>query len=346
MGEAKYYDGTKLLSMSDIHGNRPELYLCCGNRTGGKTVYFNRLAVNRYLKSASKFMLVYRYSYELDDVAEKFFKEIQRLFFPGHEMTSEKRMRGAYCELSLDEIPCGYAVALNGADNIKKISHVFGDVDTMIFDEFQSETNHYCSDEVSKLISIHTSVARGKGEQWRYVPVYMLSNAVSIINPYFVELGISARLKSDTKFLRGDGYVLEQAYIDSAAKAQAESGFMKAFSGNKYTDYAMQNVYLNDNTSFIERPEGKGRYICTLRYKDRDYAVREYGDAGVMYCDTRADASFPTRIAVTTADHRVNYVMLRRSDFLISNLRYLFDKGCFRFKDLQCKEAVLKALSY
>ena len=27
----------------------------------------------------------------------------------------------------------------------------------MIFDEFQSETNHYCSDEIRKFLSVHTS---------------------------------------------------------------------------------------------------------------------------------------------------------------------------------------------
>jgi hypothetical protein len=93
----------------------------------------------------------------------------------------------------------------------------------MIFDEFQSESNHYCSDEIKKFISIHTSVARGQGEQVRYVPVYMLSNPVSLINPYYVELGISNRLRDDTKFLRGHGFILEQGFIDSASVAQKES---------------------------------------------------------------------------------------------------------------------------
>ena len=30
-----YYDGTKLLSLTDINGNRPEIYMCTTNRTGG-----------------------------------------------------------------------------------------------------------------------------------------------------------------------------------------------------------------------------------------------------------------------------------------------------------------------
>jgi hypothetical protein len=104
----------------------------------------------------------------------------------------------------------------------------------MLFDEFQSESNHYCVDEIKKLLSVHTSIARGNGEQIRYVPVFMLSNPVSIINPYYVELGISNRLHDDTKFLKGDGYVLENGFIETASKAQQESGMT-------VTEYCAQN---------------------------------------------------------------------------------------------------------
>lgn len=342
----QYYDGTKLLSMKDIDGKEPELYLCCGNRTGGKTVYFSRMLVKRFLKDAKKFMLLYRYSYETPDVADKFFKDIQGLFFKGHEMAAKNMAHGVYSELYLDEIPCGYAVALNKADQVKKLSHLFSDTDSMFFDEFQSESNQYCADEIKKFMSIHTSVARGRGQMHRRVPVYMCSNSVSIINPYFTELGISERLRDDTKYLRGKGFVLEQAWVEAAAKAQEESGFMRAFANNTYAAYASQNVYLNDNMAFVEKPEGRGRYLVTLRYKGGDYAIREYAEAGIVYCDNRADLTFPTRIAVTTEDHRINYVMLKRSDFTIQNLRYYFDHGAFRFKDLKCKEAVMKLLSY
>src|SRR5699024_223926 len=106
--------------------------------------------------------------------------------------------------------------AINSAENLKHCSHLLSDVDGMYFDEFQSESNHYCPNEVSKFISIHTSIARGQGKQIRYVPVYMMSNAVSLLNPYFSALGVSSRLRADTRFLRGDGWVLEKAFVDTA----------------------------------------------------------------------------------------------------------------------------------
>lgn len=341
-----YYDGTKLLSMKDINGNTPEVYICTTNRTGGKTTYFNRLAVNRYKNKGSKFALLYRFNYELDDVVDKFFKDIHGLFFPDDEMTSKCKARGKYRELFFNDKSCGYAFALNDADQIKKYSHLFSDVDLILFDEFQSETNHYCPDETTKLFSIHTSLARGQGEQYRYVPVVMISNPVSLINPYYTELGISDRLNSDTKFLKGDGFVMEQGYVESASESQKQSGFFRAFRKNSYADYSAECVYLNDNQAFIEKPEGVGRYMATLKYGGGTFGIREYLEKGIIYCDDKADLTFPIKISVTTDDHEINYVMLKRNDLFLGTLRYYFEQGCFRFKDLKCKQAVLKALSY
>lgn len=351
-----YYDGTKLLSMLDLNGEKPELYLCTTNRTAGKTTYFNRLVVRRFLdNNKDKFSLLYRYNYELDDIADKFFKDIGSLFFQDFTMRSERKSNGIYHELFIkrrgdpdeyDGLSCGYGITINSSDQIRKLSHFFSDTQRMIFDEFQSESNHYCPNEITKFISIHNSIARGQGSQSRYVPVYMLSNTVSIINPYYTELGITERLKHDTKFLKGDGYVLEQGFVESASEALKKSAFNRAFARNDYLAYASENVYLNDNTAFIEKPKGRSKYLCTLRYKQCDYGIREYPDTGYIYASNRPDINNPNRISVTTDDHNVNYVMLRSNQLFISTLRFYFEKGCFRFQDLKSKEALIKAISY
>lgn len=341
-----YYDGTKLLSLKDVRGLDPEIYICTTNRTAGKTTFFGRWFTRRFLKYGEKFMLLYRFNYELDDVSEQFFKDIKGLYFQDMVMESKSCARGVYHELFIDGKSCGYACALNNADSIKKRSHQFSDVTRMLFDEFQSETNKYCPDEIRKFQSIHTSVARGNGEQVRYVPVYMLANTVSIINPYYTQMGITNRLKSDTKFMRGDGYVLEQGYNPGAAAAQLTSGFARAFSQSDYVAYSAQAVYLNDRTAFVDKPQGRARYVATLRYKGHDYGVREFAESGYMFVSEKPDSGFPYRITVTTDDHNINYVMLQRNDVMFQSFRYLFNKGAFRFQDLQCKEALLCALSY
>lgn len=346
MPKLNYYDGTKLLSLKDINGKKPEVYMCTSNRTAGKTTYFNRLVVNRFIKRGEKFALLYRFNYELDACDEKFFKDIKELFFPDYDMTAVKKMKGIYQELYLNEEPCGYAISINSADQLKRNSHLFSDIDNIIFDEFQSEQNHYCDKEVEKFISIHNSIARGHGKQSRYVPVYMISNPVTILNPYYVAMDISTRLQKDTHFLRGDGFVLEQGYNKTASTALRSSAFNRAFGSSDYIAYSAEGVYLQDDLSFVDTPSGRGKYVATIRYAGIDYGVREYPEAGIVFCDKSVDYQYPLKITVDTADHKLNYVMVSSNFILIQKLRYYFEHGCMRFKDLQAKEAILKALSF
>lgn len=341
-----FYDGSRLLSMKDLDGKTPEIYICTSNRSAGKTTWFTRKVISEFKKTGSKFAFLYRYKYELDDCANKIFKDVQNLFFENDYMKSEKRADGVYHELYLNEIPCGYVICLNAADSVKKLSHFFSDISCIVFDEFQSETNQYCSNEITKFQSIHTSIARGRKKQVRYVPVYMISNPITIINPYYIALGISDRLRSDTKFLRGNGFVLEQGYNETAAKLQQESAFNRAFAKTEYTAYSSQGIYLNDNTAFIEQPEGRSRYLATLRYNSINFGMREYPDLGIIYIDKKPDLTHRTKIAVTKEDHTINYVMLKTNQLFLDTVRYYFNAGCFRFKDIQCKDALLKAISY
>lgn len=355
----KYYDGTKLLSMKDRNSETPEIFLVSGNRTAGKTTYFNRLAINRFLKKREKFLILYRYKNELKNVSEKFFKDIKNLFFEEYDLISNSKEDGVYYELELQkkiittdgklEIikePCGYATALNVADSVKKLSHLMNDCNMIVFDEFQSETNNYCSQELKKFISIHTSLARGNGKQVRYLPVYMMSNNITLLNPYFIGLGISDKLNKNTKFLRGEGFVLEQNFNQNAAKAQKESAFNRAFAGNRYVDYAAEGVYLNDNSCFIEKINGVGVYNCTIIHKNKKYSIKTFKKEGIIYCDDKIDPNFPVKLALTTEDHRINYVMIEHNKGYINLLREYYLKGCFRFKNLSCKSAIMKMLSY
>ena len=350
--EKHYYDGTKLLSLKDINGQTPEIFITCGNRSAGKTTYFSRMLVKRFITKGMKFVILYRFSKELKDVSDKFFRDICTLFFPFYHMYDLPRANNAFRELFLQNKEnasdkgrsCGYAVSLNSADEIKKYSHFFKDVTAIYFDEFQSETNHYCSDEVNKFISIHVSMARGS--LVRYLPVYMCSNSVSLLNPYYSAFNLHDRINKDTKFVKGDGFVFEQTYNPAAADEQKNSGFIRAFNNNSYVQYSTENIYLNDNLAFIEKMTGPNKYLVTIRYNNKDFAIRQYFNEGVIYCDDNIDTTFKSKICVTTDDLNINYVMLKSNDMYITMLRKYFSRGCFRFKNLECKNAVLSLLSY
>ena len=342
----QYYDGTKLLSLLDLNGKKPDIYISTSNRSAGKTTFFSRYFVNRFIKHGEMFGLFYRYNYELSDVADKFFSEIKTLFFPSYTMTSKPKAKGIYHELLLNGELCGYAISINSAEQIKKYSHLFATIQRILYDEFLSENNKYCNNEVTKFQSCLTSISRGGGQQVRRVPVYLLGNFTSLLNPYYIAFDISSRLNIQTNYMRGNGWVLEQSFYEEVAAAQKESGIMRALSESRYTKFATEKIYLNDNDVFIERPQGKSRYLATIIIDGKNFALREYTESGIIYCDTSVDQTFPRRLAFSASEMDVNYIMLRQNSFFIENMRSFFEYGCFRFKDLECKKAVFKMLSY
>lgn len=340
-----YYDGTKLLSLRDMTRRKPEIYISTTNRNAGKTTFFNRYLINRFIKYKEKFVLVYRYDYELDDCANKFFECVKELFFHNHEMKSMLVSKGVYAELFFDGKLCGYAVSLNKSEAIKKCSHRLSTVKRMLFDEFQSENGRYLSKEVSRLLSIHTSLARGGGEQVRYLPLYMLSNTVSIVNPYFLSMGISKILRESTKYLRGDGFVLEQGYYKEVADMQKESGFNRAFASEKYVAYASENVYLNDNQAFIERPKGRSRYVSTISY-DKQYSIRYYIEEGIYYMSDSVDTTNKTKLSFNSGSHNIDFILATASSPYAKILKQYFEQGLLRFQNLECKNVFLDMLRY
>lgn len=339
------YDATKLLSQTDINGNKPQLFISTTNRSSGKTTWFSRYLIKRFKKHNEKFLLIYRFSYELADISDKFFKDIKKLFFPDDTFTTKSRAKGKYMELFLNDIPCGYAVALNDADGLKKYSHLFSDVERAFFDEFQSETGHYCQNEVARFLSIVTTVARGNGQQVRYVPFYLVANFVTLLNPYYIALDVADKLTLKTNFYRGSGFVIEQSFYQSVADLQAQTGILQAFSKTEYTKYVKEKIYLNDDYTFIEEPKGPNRYIITLIYEGKKYCIREYKNEGILYCGTNYDESFKKVLAMTTADMDINIVSIKQHGFLISMFKSYFEYGAFRFQNQTCKTVIFKLLS-
>lgn len=341
----EYYNGTKILSLMDIDGKKPELYVITTNRTAGKTVFFGRYFINRFLKYGEKFILLYRYINELSNVSCSFFNDIKGLYFNDNVMTEKKMNKGLYVELRLDNKICGYALAINSAEKIKKISHIFNDVERILFDEFQSSFNDYAPNEIEKFISIHTSVARGHGSQSRYVPIFLLGNNTSLLNPYYCALGISEKLSSKTKFLRLKGVVVEHTINESAKNAQQNSSFNNAFSNQKIILHESENNYLDEEKAFIQKMSG-GKYLCTLKYNGNLYAIRSFDDESVVYCDNCVDLTFPVKICCTTKDHDFDFLMVSKTEFIIARLRLFFTRGQFRFKNADCKNAVINILKF
>lgn len=345
MGDIAYYNPQKILSMKDLDGEEPSIYMITTNRSAGKTTTFLKKALADFTNDGSKVVLIYRYTYELNSSAD-IFKDVLKLYPKyGKLMTCISHAKGLFYEIFLDKISFGYAIPLSNPDALKKYSPIFAEVNNIIFDEFQTETGKYLNKEMQKIQSVYLTIARGGGQQSRHVKLFMLGNMVSIMNPYFINFDIHKRLKNNTNFMRGSGWVAEFGFNESASIAIKNNSFFKAFQKDDYMSYSTEKVYLHDADIFIEKPSGRAKYIFTLMHDGNAFGIREFFDDGVLYVSHKPDNSCKQIVAFKASDHNQNTIMLNHFSYLWKNIRDAFNNGYLRFDDIKSKSAIFDILS-
>lgn len=342
---SKFYDPNKLLCMRDLDGEVPEIFMCEGNRTAGKTFAFKWWCVKRFLRHGEKFMVLYRYSYELDGAADAFFKDLEQIKLPGHVMTADWCIRNVCLNLYLDKKHCGYAMCMSNPDVVKKKSATFVDVARIFMDEYQSESGKYLPNELDRFQSIHMSVARGGGKHTRYVPVYMASNGVTIFNPYSVAFGFSSRIKSCTKFIRGKGVVMERTFNQNAADAINESAFARAFAGTTYQQYATGDTYMLDDNNFIGKYPGRKWPEATIKYHGEMFGLWLIKEKNLHILSRKFDPSIKAVITGSLGDHAEGTYFAHAGNML-KILVNLYDTGRIFFEDGACKNAFIDTIGY
>lgn len=263
MSEPNYYNGEKLLSKLDLNGKKPEIYVCDGTRTAGKTFFFKDFLLEKIVNENNKIGIITRFQKTADSIPGAFIKDLAEVKYPGWSTSTGKIGGGKVISFNLKAPPmvegseeretyvAGYVFPLTSVEFIKINSSFFIDVNWMLMDEFQLLDGRYGKDEVENLVTIHRSVARGAGKQSRYVPLIMVGNALDLYNPYYLKMGISQRMQPDTRFLRGDGWVMEHTVNTNAAQQIAESGVVRALGGEKL-DYIMGERYLNSPALIVK----------------------------------------------------------------------------------------------
>ena len=339
-----FYNGNKLMSLLDLNYKKPEIFMCCGNRTAGKTFFFKRWVLRRFVAYREKFVIFVRFIDDMPNVVEGFFADIGPLAFYGHTMSQKPIMHGKSYELYYDNLPCGYVIALNDPERIRRNSALFSDAQRGFFDEFMSETGKYCHDEILKFNSIRVSIARGgsTGAHTRYFPVYMCSNNVTIFNPYFEYFGVTTRIQNNTHYLHGDGWVLEQTFNKTAAEALRQNF---ATISDDEMKYMAENHYLLDRNTFVDKIPGQKHCMCKIRYNGKTYTVWGLAKDDIWYVSSKLKSDTSNIITVSPYDHDTDSVLITKSHKIYKILKQGYNEGRIRFDSGTAKHAFLSALS-
>ena len=118
----------------------------------------------------------------------------------------------------------------------------------------------------------------------RDVKIFMLGNAVTQFNPYFMFFNLTLPYNNDIKTFK-DGLILVQ-YMNNEEyrKTKKESKFGKLVSGTEYEDYAINNSFRLENNDFISKKYastgGHQLYKITEIHKDGTLTLMDHRPMG------------------------------------------------------------------
>lgn len=319
-----WYDPHHLLSHNCLFS------FVVGNRGAGKTYSAKKWCIKSFLKTKSQFIYLRRYKTELDDF-HKFFADISEEF---PDVEFEIKGKKAYINGEL----AGYAIALSTALMKKSVSYHL--VDKVIFDEFviDSKVIHYLNNEVNAFLEFFETVARMRNN----VRALFLSNAVSVVNPYFLYWNLKPNRKK--RFNKYEHMIIEYVQNEEFIEAKYKTRFGQVIKGTKYGSYAVDNEYLKDNDNFVERKEGSARYEFCITYNGHNYGFWNDYKKGLVYVSMDIDPSRPVTFALTDDEHQPNMLLIKNvsRSYLLKGALRAYENGYMRFEDLRIKNQAIE----
>ena len=339
MTESVFYDGEKMLS----YGKHVNLIM--GHRGTGKTCYFVTRAVKKFLKTGSQTVWVRRYETHFDkDKQDKFFEvstipNTSQKWYP-EDTALEMKGHTGYCNGK----PFLHCVALSCSSKYKSVP--FELCPDVVFDEFiiDKSQERYLSHEFDVWNDFMLTVMRLRFESTRF---FLVANAVSRANPYFVNYKIIDR-GNEFSFDKSKEVLLQNFVSKSIQQKFHDSWYGKLMQGTKYYDYAVGGEFLRDNPEFIMHRPPRAQYRFAILYMGRMFGVWLDGQDGRLYISKDYDPQFPVAYALTRDDHSINtYLVKNRTSFAhIRILTQMYQSGDVFFESPEIKAVAEEAILY
>lgn len=319
-----------------------------GNRGGGKSYGFKEIAIDDFIKKKEQFGYIRRYKDDLKEPMVQFFKDIEHKY-PEYEFRTDSkyfyiRLRPAdpKQKWTEDDI-AGFGFVLSTASIRKSIS--YPRVTKLGFDEFLIDKGNqrYLTNEPNKLMDLYETVAR-PGTGHPRVVLFMMANAITITNPYFLfwDLKMPNRMDGNGKWIWKHPTrpilvedVRNETFID--AKKNTEFGSLVA--GTRYSEYSIDNKFLLDSSTFIEKKSAKARFCFSFIYKDKRFGVWVDYAEGKMWVSESYDPSHPLVYSLTMKDHSPNTMLIksRRSSTQFGRFVTNYKMGNVYFETMNIK---------
>ena len=232
-----YYNCHDLLTYNRLYN------MIMGVRGHGKTYCYTKKCIDIGLEQKKiSFVVLVRYKEDINAIKDDWWSIVEHLY-PDYIFYSQRSI--IYARNSLETFPIGEFIALKQYMRAKRKPRP--NVRIIFFDEFLNEENDYLPNELTAFTNIVDSIMRNREN----VRCYLVSNHISVLNPYFNYFGITQLGK---RFTRGQhDSILE--FTDSAefVKFRKETKFGKSIEGTEYGDYAMLGKFLLDDMTNVSK---------------------------------------------------------------------------------------------
>lgn len=325
-----YWNIQKLLTYNAF------MNIIIGERGVGKSYQCKSYAVRKGLKG-KKFMYVRRYETELDlmlkdnkNDEESFFKDISKdPEFAEIEFKIENNT--AYANGKV----IGYFMALSRQSHYKSIP--FPDIVTIMFDEVFIQNNRYLKNEVTQFLELIETIGRLRNN----LKVFLLSNFISLVNPYFLAFDLRLPYGSDIKTFK-EGTILV-CYIknEKYREVKRETKFGKMIKGTQFEKYAIDNEALVDTKEFIKKKNRGSRHLFNIIINNNKYGVWNDKDTTHLIVSKDFNTSSPILLTFDFNSHTEKTTLARTRSPYFKSLIEGYSRGILFFESIKIKEQVL-----
>ena len=327
-----YYSPNQLLSYNRI------LNFVIGARGIGKTYGWKKHVINRAIKHGKQFIYLRRYKSEIKGKLGNFFKDV-RDEFPDVDLKVKGRNFYAGDQL------IGYCLVLSSWQSEK--SNAYPDVETILYDEFLREKDNsgYIPNEPNALLNLMDTVFRNRNN----VRCVCLSNAVTIVNPFFVYFNITPDI--NRRFNKSETIVVEIPDSADFTAIRKESKFGKLVEGTDYAEMAIENDFVNDSDVFIEKRSKNARFQFSIIYNKETYGVWVDTEQALMYLSTEHDPNTKKKFAFKADDLKEGVTMVAgwTKNMYVAKMKSAFKHSMLRFDNQKVRTIgyeILKLMNY
>lgn len=330
-----------------------------GARGCGKTFAMRERFLKDFIRDGSRFAVIVRTETSIPSIARDFFGLLSKPGSDGLPVSKVmrehhfrfKRVEGTMyaTEVPPDHIAdpawkpdkgswriIGYFASLNCAEHYKQLT--YARVKRILLDEAIIEhprpKHDYLADEFTLFAGLVDSIGR-EHEGGESPKVYMLGNSGSLVNPYFAAFGIGD-LPEPGFTWHAQKHVLLYIHRDTEYSAKKRACTLAGFLESLTPDAQMtlENEFLDDTKDMIKPKTARSVFEWGMVVDGQKLGIwYDEGSMNLYLCSRVPEGD--TRIyALTSTDHKVNYVLAHSREAFIGELVEAYRVGRLYFDAL------------